>query len=244
MARDTPPASYSMTPRQVLVAWALLVAQAVRRKVECDSVEKQQQQKSESRMWVGHWLMGLGFYFGTSCAVWVEGLRECYTSLSEPECKRTDPIVAALVSHTYTWRDLAFGGVDLRTYFSIILFILASGIQHDCHAYLASLKQKPPTTDTDHNKDDITPQDSYKLPQHPAFTHLIAPHYTAECLIYLSIALFAAPPGRYINWTMFCALVFVVVNLGVTAHGTKKWYEARFGEESVRGRWRLVPFVW
>lgn len=43
---------------------------------------------------------------------------------------------------------------------------------------------------------------------------------------------------------MTSALVFVVVNLGVTAEGTKRWYEKRFGVEAVREKWRMIPAVY
>lgn len=84
----------------------------------------------------------------------------------------------------------------------------------------------------------------YRLPEHPAFSSLIAPHYTAECLIYLSLAVLAAPQGAWLNWTLTCALVFVAVNLGITANGTKEWYQRRFGPKAVEGKWRLIPAVY
>ena len=85
--------------------------------------------------------------------------------------------------------------------------------------------------------------DHYKLPTHPLFQSFIAPHYTAECFIYLSLTIVAAPRGQWINATLASALVFVVVNLGVTARGSRAWYEKRFGRESVVGKWNLIPFV-
>jgi len=106
----------------------------------------------------------------------------------------------------------------------IPIFIIASGVQHDCHKYLASLQK-------------------YTLPTHPAFQRLICPHYTAECLIYLSLALIAAPEGELMNKTILTALIFVTVNLGVTADASKEWYEAKFGKESVAGRWRMIPLI-
>ena len=83
----------------------------------------------------------------------------------------------------------------------------------------------------------------YKLPNHPAFHLTLTPHYFAECIIYLSLAGMAAPSGQWLNGTVSCALLFVAVNLGVTAHGTYDWYRQKFGKESLRGRWRMVPFV-
>ena len=113
----------------------------------------------------------------------------------------------------------------LRTMICLPLFLFASGLQHDCHEYLFSLKR-------------------YSLPNHPLFRLVVCPHYTAECVIYLSLALLAAPSGRWINRTLFCALVFVVVNLGVTASITRRWYARRFGEDAVRMRWRMIPWIY
>lgn len=83
----------------------------------------------------------------------------------------------------------------------------------------------------------------YTLPEHPAFLSTLCPHYFAECLIYLALSLIAAPRGHAVNRTVFCALVFVIVNLGVTADGTKNWYEQKFGKDKVASRARMIPFV-
>ncbi|KAI6902381.1 hypothetical protein KC318_g8313 [Hortaea werneckii] len=239
-----------MTLRQVLLAWGMVFVQGCRRFWECLALP---QSPSKSQMWIGHWVLGIGFYTGFSVAVWVEGA----------------PILA---SHTFSPADIAVPPPSLRTFLSLLLFILASGFQHDCHAYLCSLKSPSSTTTTttattstndDNNASSPgKPKDSYQLPTHPAFTHLIVPHYTAECLLYLSLAFLAAPAprspqgapgaggtGRIFNYTLLSACIFVVVNLGVTAQGTREWYLVRFGgsqegRERVLRRWRLVPGVW
>ncbi|WYZ40459.1 hypothetical protein EsH8_IV_000800 [Colletotrichum jinshuiense] len=96
--------------------------------------------------------------------------------------------------------------------------------QHKCHKHLASLKK-------------------YSLPDQGLFRYLICPHYTCECLIYLGLAITAAPNGHVINRTLLCAFWFIVANLGTTADGTKQWYAQKFGAEKVAGRWRMIPFV-
>ena len=105
------------------------------------------------------------------------------------------------------------------------IFLLASGIQHDCHHFLFSLKK-------------------YTLPTHPAFRRIVCPHYTAECVVYLSLALLAAPKGEIVNKTLLSALAFVVINLGTTASNTKQWYLRKFGEDSVRERWNMIPWIY
>ncbi|KAK5135473.1 hypothetical protein LTR08_005261 [Meristemomyces frigidus] len=216
VAHWTAESDASMTFRQVIVAWAMLLVQGSRRLYECLAFSK----PSSSQMWVGHWVLGILFYSATSLAVWVEG-------------------IPALQAHTFTFSDVAIAAPNLQSIISILIFILASGFQHDCHTYLASLKSTPKRISGNEARND-----GYKLPDHLAFSGLIAPHYNAECIIYMSLAILAAPQGMWLNWTMVCALVFVAVNLGVTADGTKGWYERRFGKQAVEGKARMVPLIW
>lgn len=141
-----------------------------------------------------------------------------------------------LKNHNLSASDLSFDPPSFRTLLAIIIFLLASGFQYDCHNYLAYLK-------TSKSEDGKDKEGEYKLPTHPAFQPLIAPHYMAECMIYLSFVIVAAPRGYWVNWTMTSVLCFVVVNLGVTAEGTRRWYIAKFGEEAVREKWRMIPGV-
>lgn len=194
------------------MVWIVVLAQGTRRLYECHAFSR----PSKSTMWVGHWIMGMAFYVGLSVAIWIEGTQ-------------------ALSDHELTLVDFSIQAPSVRTFITLAIFMFASGIQHDCHAYLASLK---PTGAN--NKDG---KSDYKLPTHPAFNLTVTPHYLAECVIYLSIAGMAAPPGQWLNSTVTCALVFVAVNLGVTAHGTHEWYERRFGKMALQGRWRMVPFI-
>jgi len=64
-----------------------------------------------------------------------------------------------------------------------------------------------------------------------------------ECLIYLSLAFLAAPEGAWVNRTIFVGLIFVSVNLGVTASTSKDWYEKKFGKEKLVGKWKMLPFI-
>lgn len=148
----------------------------------------------------------------------------------------TDLIIAGIRKHTPSMKDLVVQAPSPRTFIGVMIFMLASGFQHDCHAYLASLKNSK-------KKDDGAAKSHYQLPEHPAFNISLTPHYLAECLIYLSMAIAATPRGGIFNWTFITALVFVMTNLGVTAHGTKQWYEKRFGADAVKGKARMIPLV-
>ena len=103
-------------------------------------------------------------------------------------------------------------------------FLVAWSTQHRCHRYLAGLKK-------------------YTLPEDGLFQYLVCPHYTCECLLYLSLAVLAAPEGQWFNRTLICAVILIVVNLGVTANGTRTWYIEKFGRRKVQRRWRMIPFV-
>ncbi|TGJ81441.1 hypothetical protein E0Z10_g7314 [Xylaria hypoxylon] len=52
----------------------------------------------------------------------------------------------------------------------------------------------------------------------------------------------AAPEGQFYNQTLACAVLFVSINLGVTANGTKLWYEEKFGSK-VQRKWKMIPVV-
>lgn len=102
-------------------------------------------------------------------------------------------------------------------------------LQHSYHAYLYRLRSGAK---------------GYQLPTHPVFTNLLCPHYSCETAIYILLSFLAAPAGKTVNWTLFCGAVFVAVNLGVTAIGTKDWYMLKFGKDKVGPRNRMVPGVW
>jgi 3-oxo-5-alpha-steroid 4-dehydrogenase 3 / polyprenol reductase len=63
----------------------------------------------------------------------------------------------------------------------------------------------------------------------------------AEILIYMSLSLIAAPPGKLINITVLSGAAFVAVNLGVTAKGTRLWYMKISGEKNITKRWAMIP---
>ena len=107
--------------------------------------------------------------------------------------------------------------------------LMAHVLQHSYHAYLYRLR---------------TENKGYRLPKHPIFSNLLCPHYTCETAIYLCLSFLAAPAGRNVNWTLLCGTVFVAINLGATAIGTKEWYLEKFGRDEVGPRKRMVPGIW
>ncbi|KAK5173787.1 uncharacterized protein LTR77_002468 [Saxophila tyrrhenica] len=240
------PMATNMTFEQVKVTWIMMLVQGGRRLYESLVYVEWEEfgtDKKMSMMWGGHWVMGMAFYMATSVAFWIEG-------------------IPAIENHKPTYGDFIFQAPTFRTIFAVLLFMLASGFQHDCHSYLAYLKRQPavdPSPPSANTRSSTSPNKAsssstpavhtqcdttYKLPTHPAFQPLISPHYTAEVVIYLALAIQSAPPGRLVNGTMANALVFVVVNLGVTADGTREWYERKFGPQAVEGKSRMLPGIW
>jgi len=110
----------------------------------------------------------------------------------------------------------------------VVLFLSGSIIQTTVHNHLRDLKARG----------------AYSIPTHPLFKYTLTPHYFAECMEYLGFALIDAPAGQFFSTNMLCCLVFVVVNLGVTADGTRAWYIEKFGADKIKGKSRMIPFVW
>lgn len=134
--------------------------------------------------------------------------------------------IGTILSHDLILDDIKLTNPpSLRTFICVPMFLVASGVQHDCHHYLFSLEK-------------------YTLPTHPVFTRVVSPHYTAECATYLSLALLAAPKGGLVNKTLLSSLCFVAVNLGVTAGTSREWYRTKFGDDAVRGKWNMIPWVY
>ncbi|KAF3354124.1 putative helicase [Verticillium dahliae VDG1] len=189
----------SMGKEQVWLVWSLMALQGGRRLFECFYVMK----PSRSKMWLGHWALGLIYYLDMSVAIWIEGSRSLLHSEAD-----------TAVSSRFSTSQLV----------GIAIFTTGWLQQHKCHQYLASLKK-------------------YTLPEQGLFRHIVCAHYTCECLVYGGLAMAAAPSGRWFNRTLICGLWFVVVNLGSTAHGTKKWYSEKFGEARVAPKWKMIPFI-
>lgn len=197
-SRDRP----SMSFNQLVLCWTLLAIQGSRRLYESITFAK----PSRSQMWVGHYLMGLLYYMAMGVAIWIEG-------------------GPALMSADEPLGDATVSAPSVSTFIFLPVFLVASGIQHDVHSYLSSLRK-------------------YELPSHPAFATIISPHYTAECAIYLSLTFLAAPVGQVVNRTLLAAFVFVVIELGVSADISKTWYMQKFGANLVVHKRRMIPGIW
>lgn len=59
-----------MTINQVILAWSFMALQGTRRLYESITLTK----LSQSKMWVGLWLLGMAYYICMGIAVWIEGI--------------------------------------------------------------------------------------------------------------------------------------------------------------------------
>ncbi|KAI8996856.1 3-oxo-5-alpha-steroid 4-dehydrogenase-domain-containing protein [Pilobolus umbonatus] len=119
----------------------------------------------------------------------------------------------------------------LSTSIAVVLYIYASIHQYRCHVILASLRS--PAT---HN--------GYKIPRGDWFEWLVTPHYLADILIYLSLAILYQFKNSIIN----CGLLWTLINLSITSNETKTWYEehfkSKYRDAFPGGRWRIIPYLY
>lgn len=182
--------------------------QSLRRLFECLVLHR----TSTSRMWVGHYAIGLAFYVVTNLAVFLEGID--WDSWQSGPVTKISPEIDMGPSRA------------AETILSVILAVTMM-LQFSQHQYLANLKK-------------------YTLPDQGTFAYVVAPHYTSECFMYLAVAILANGSPSVVNWTMFCAFIFVLVNLGVTAQGTYHWLLGKFPDQQqmITRRWKMIPPLW
>jgi 3-oxo-5-alpha-steroid 4-dehydrogenase 3 len=143
-----------------------------------------------------------------------------------------------VVANVATWIDAApliqarmtrsYGMVEsIRTVALVAFWLLASVMQAKVHSYLTNMTRG-----------------LYTIPQFPKYTgdKVVSPHYGWEIVIYALMAVMLLDGQG--NLTMICVAVFVAVNLSVTAAGTYEWYRTKFGEDAVRGKFRMIPNIW
>jgi 3-oxo-5-alpha-steroid 4-dehydrogenase 3 len=180
----------SLSTRQWIVA-SLFSVQLARRFYECQWIEKPSPQ---SRIHVGHYLVGISYYFITSLSIWYHG-------------------------------SICLNG-SFYILIGIGLFIYASLHQHQCHCILAKLRDQPKHAHT------------YHIPFGDWFEYVSSPHYFAELLIYTSLALILGLPQVW-----FSTFLWILVNLGTTAHRTHQWYHTTFPHyPKQRKAW--IPYIW
>lgn len=208
-----------MEPGQVVLLWILMCLQASRRLYEHLFTSK----PSNSTMWIVHWALGVVYYVCMSLSVWIEGSGKMPHVIHD--CRKgilTERVEAILQQNLLSEFPASLPPKALA---ATLVYLFAWVNQYLCHKHLAGLKK-------------------YSLPSRGMFRFLVCPHYTCECLLYLSMAVAGAPKGALFNTTLTCGLLFVVTNLGVTAGTTRQWYVDKFGADAVNKKWNMVPLLY
>lgn len=207
----------SPTVAATFISCFLLTIQMARRLWESLVILK----PSDALMHSGHYLVGFAFYGCTGLAVWIEASGDIGRCLTGSDSDR------GLCS----WEQVKTTLKATQVIFGIALFFYASIQQYRSHRVLASLRKEGP----------IAGKPTYSLPIAGPFQTLDCPHYWFEILIYASLLFITHGKSK----TLWYCVLWVVVNLGVTAGETRSWYVSKFGAEYRRmSRWRMIPFVW
>lgn len=80
----------------------------------------------------------------------------------------------------------------------------------------------------------------YSVPQNGLFKYMLYPHYFMEWIEWLGFwiaAGFGCAPAR-------CFLVNEFFSMLPRAVAGKKWYQQKFGEHEIRGKYAVIPGVW
>ena len=121
----------------------------------------------------------------------------------------------------------------LRGGIPYLLFALANYYQFEAHKILFQMKTEQ-----------LTAPDPkvYKLPTRSWFKIVCVPHYSAEVLIYLSLAMLL-PYGSG-SWSPGLMVIWVSSNLAVVAHTQHQWYQQQYPGEVPHPWYKLFPYIW
>ena len=222
------------------ISLLLLTTHLTRRLYECQRVH---QWKPSSSMHVMGYLLGLLHYLLLPLVV----IRiECEST------KRTT---------TTTTTTLTTSSSMIQTSFAVLLNLWAQYQQYRHHCILADTttnhgqntsrqstssvtRHRHTRSSSSSSKTIITATEPYRLPPpHTAwFQYLLCPHYTAEILIYTSLALLIG------SWTSLSLLVWVTINLSVSAHQQSQWYrqqqqQQQDKEKPKKHRYAILPGI-
>lgn len=113
----------------------------------------------------------------------------------------------------------------------LFLFVYGSIHQSRCHKILARLRN------------DISKHDSHLLPNGDWFKYVSSPHYLAEIVIYVGIAIMVSSHTGKLHLSLYLMIAFTIINLSITANGTHQWYLDNFKDKVPKERRRIIPFL-
>jgi hypothetical protein len=113
-----------------------------------------------------------------------------------------------------------------------LLFVLANFYQFQTHRILFRMKTQQRASPH---------PDRYHLPTESWFKVVCVPHYTAEVVIYFSLALLL--PCCH-SWSPELLVVWVTANLSVVAQNQWLWYQQQYPAEIPHPWYKLLPYIW
>ena len=226
----------------------LLLTHLIRRYCECKWVQKS---SSSSQMHFAGYLVGILHYFSLP---FILVPYPCYHSACDED---DNPFPGACSDDM----DMQHAPIKkLINVFAIIGCIYFQYEQHMHHLILARLRNNEPASAM------------YSIPVSGWFKHVSCPHYLAEIMIYFMFALIMhngphtpvqsdvrgwekhlpahSPDTASLTLTTifkskhWILLVWVIVNLSISAMRTHDWYLKNFGGTYPAQRKRLIPFIW
>ncbi|KAF9123476.1 Steroid 5 alpha-reductase 3 [Mortierella sp. 14UC] len=235
-------------PPHVLLTMACYLLQVIRRWYESWFVERP---SVDAKMHVAHYIVGITFYSAMAPTTWIDAYEAWL---------RQGGAISPVNTTTPSPMDSMLFGLNGQCLLGLILFIWGSYHQYNCHVILANLRPKPSRNAGDKSKE----KPAYRVPFGDWFQYMVAPHYSAEMVIYLGLYLMGSSSPLTASSstapTLLCAWIWVIFNLGILARETDQWYRARFGDRYATvgapadtkagrsgrapSRYILVPFIY
>eukprot|EP00762_Andalucia_godoyi_P007212 ANDGO_08017.mRNA.1 Polyprenol reductase 2 len=214
----------------------LFQIQLLRRLYECLFVH----QYSHAKMPILSVMAGIAFYSLAALSVHVSApvsftSQEFWHALAQPHCILSQHAFNDCFPDLISMNVSKSTGGSLDEMLAMTMFVLCSAVQHFVHVHLSNLR---PRLSPDSRKAGKAIQ-RYKVPTSVFFRYTASPHYLCEIGIYLALAMLA---GRTSG--MWPCFFFVVSNLAVGAHQSRKWYVDKFPQSNWSSKCRLVPFLW
>lgn len=119
-------------------------------------------------------------------------------------------------------------GITLEKLFPIVMFVIASVIQHRTIKGFVKLRK---------NKAGHIVTTSYKLPKGGFFDYVSCPHFLAEAVIYISIGLVLRSP---VWWLVVLGVIIREFDSAWRCH---QFYKSKFAEDMPAGRKAFIPFL-
>lgn len=201
-----------VTPESVLMALALMTVQVWFRMHECLHVNA----PSKAKINVLHYLTGFFHYTCVGCGIVSHA----------PGLLRPHSLHVQGEEHTLKWIhiQLKLTNVTLMQVLAAGLFIWAMKHQRIAHKILARTKRQAQQSG------------GYGLPSGDWFELVSCPHYTAECLLYISLLTILGPD----HTTAILLLVWVLANQIMVALMSHQWYKDNFPNYSKKA---IIPYV-